>query len=199
MILQDAEHSGHCRACKERVRQMLVALYGECRTGHQFPWPAKPEDYASTLIGDTLERIRAALCAMRGHRDFIKIALVPPCDDYLYGKKQILEFDESQHFSRQRLVSLSLYPGDLRYGFSAERWNNLCRSINAVDDTPIDRDERRSWYDTLRDLVPAIYGFEPTVRLYAGDCAWCSLDPANPNDQTRFQALLAGTAAVPEY
>ena len=39
------------------------------------------------------------------------------------------------------------------------------------------RDEQRAWYDTLRDLVPSIMGLQPTVRLYASDQVWCSLDP----------------------
>jgi hypothetical protein len=63
----------------------------------------------------------------------------------------------------------------LPLGFSLSRWRNLCREISARDDEPFDRDERRAWYDVLRDLVPVVYGFKPTVRLYAGDCEWCAL------------------------
>jgi hypothetical protein len=198
MSFQEIEHSQHCRACKERVRQMLTGLYGECRASYQFPWPANPENYVSAAMGDALQRIRAALADLRGHRDFIKSVLVPPCDYYLTEKKRIVEFDETQHFSRPRLISLDLYPGDVKCGFAVGHWKDLCRSINAVDDTPIDRDERRAWYDTLRDLVPGIYGFEPTVRLYAGDYQWCSLDAEKTHDRERFRALLESAAPVRE-
>jgi hypothetical protein len=168
---------------------MLIALYGECRANHQFPWPARPEDYPAPLR-DTLVRIRSALAELRGHWDFIKSARVPPCDYYLPGCRRIVEFDESQHFSEPRLVSLSLYPGDLEYGFSVRHWIELCRRIRAADDTPIDRDERRAWYDVLRDLAPSIHGFQPTVRLYAENHTWCALDPSTPDDLATFQVLL---------
>ena len=186
-----ADHSAHCRACKERVRELLTAIHGDCRANHQFSWPSHPDDYANTTIGNVLEQIRAALGDWRGHRDFIKSAQVPPCDFYISDPPFILEFDESQHFSRPRLVTLSLYAAEINIGFSLERWKELCREINAQDDTPIDRDERRAWYDTLRDLVPNLHGFKPTVRLYAGEHPWCSFDAASGRDRDIFRNLLA--------
>jgi hypothetical protein len=165
---------------------MLTALYGECLVNHSFSWLVTPEDYADTSIGDTLKRICAALGDLRGHRDFIKSPHVPPCDYYVPDQKLIVEFDERQHFSRPRLVALSLYPDDPKTGFPLARWKDLCRAIDANDDTPVDRDERRAWYDTLRDLVPALHGFHPTVRLYAEDIDWCSLDSASARDIDAF-------------
>ena len=55
---------------------------------------------------------------------------------------------------------LSIYPEDRDWGFSDLALAELCREIDAKDDTPIDRDERRAWYDTLRDLVPLAHGFQ---------------------------------------
>lgn len=182
-VLNDTLHSPHCRACKERVRELLAATYGDCRAGHQFPWPARPEDYVTTVIGTSLELIRNALGDWRGQRNFIKSARVPPCDFYVSDPPFILEFDESQHFSRARLITLQLYPKMMPLGFSFSHWQELCREINAQDNQPIDRDERRAWYDVLRDLVPIIYGFKPTVRLYAGDYAWCAVDPTEAKDR----------------
>ncbi|MGH7798118.1 MAG: hypothetical protein ACREQ2_24920 [Candidatus Binatia bacterium] len=184
-----AEHSAHCRACKERVRELLTAIYGDCRTHHQFPWPAGPEDYANTVIGHSLERIRRALGEWRGHRDFIRSAFMPPCDFYVSTPPFIVEFDESQHFTRARLITLSLYP-EMALGFSIPRWQELCREVDAQDDQPFDRDERRAWYDTLRDLVPAVHGFEPTIRLYAAQYPWCSLDTGSVAGPEQFGALL---------
>lgn len=192
--VSEIQHSGHCRACKERVGELLITLYGECLTNHSFPWSARPEDYADTAIGAALLRIRAGLAQSRGHRDFIKSPRVPPCDYYVPKQKLIVEFDENQHFSRPRLVALSLYPVEVKCGFSLARWEELCRAIDAHDDIPFDRDERRAWYDTLRDLVPAIHGFNPTIRLYAEDFEWCSLDGAGARDIECFRLTMLGRA-----
>jgi hypothetical protein len=183
-------HSAHCRTCKERIGELLLALYGHCRVNHSFPWSALPQDYGRSPIGSLVERIRLALGQLRGHHDFIKSALVPPCDYFVSDPPFILEFDESQHFSRPRSVTLSLYPDELRVGFPVARWLDLCREIDAQDDLPFDRDERRAWYDTLRDIIPTLHGFQPTVRLYAGEFEWCSLDAASVLDQARFKQIL---------
>lgn len=172
------------------MREHLTALYGDCRVNYSFPWPAKPRDYEDTSIGDVLRRICAGLRELRGHRDFIKSAQVPRCDFYISDPSFILEFDESQHFTRPRLVSLSLYPVEFKLGFPLSRWKELCRVIDAKDDDPPDRDERRAWYDTLRDLVPTLHGFNPTVRLYANEFRWCSLDRESMKGRKTFRSIL---------
>lgn len=192
----ESQHSPHCQACKKRVRELLSSIYGECRPHHQLPWPARPEHYAETVLGDTLERIRTALGDLRGHRDFIKSAHMPPCDYFIVDPPFIVEFDENQHFSRARLVTLANYPATETVGFSIQRWQELCRAIAAVDDTPIDRDERRAWYDTLRDLLPILHGFKPTVRLYAEEYPWCSLNAGSTHDVSVFSSLLEGRRPI---
>ena len=47
-------------------------------------------------------------------------------------------------------------------------------------------------YDTLRDLVPLLDGLKPTLRLYARDFTWCSLDPDRDGDQQRFLDVACG-------
>jgi hypothetical protein len=189
-VLNDNLHSAHCRACKECVGELLKAVYGDCRLNAQFSWPSHPEAYVNTPVGEPLQRIWTDLGNLRGHRDFIKQPQVPPCDFHVIDPPFILEFDESQHFSRPRLATLSLYPVDLKMGFSVRRWQALCREISAADDTPIDRDERRAWYDTLRDMAPTLHGFGPTVRLYAGQFRWCVLKPSGGEDRRTFLHLL---------
>jgi hypothetical protein len=98
-LLVNLAHSGHCRACKERVHELLTAIYGDCQMNQSFSWSSRPEDYVNTPIGDLLQRICAGVGALRGHRDFIKSAEMPPCDFYISDPPFILEFDESQHFS----------------------------------------------------------------------------------------------------
>ena len=187
----NCQHPAHCRACKERVRELLFAIYGECRVSHSFTWSARPEDYANTAIGKTLQQIRAALGDLRGHRDFIKSAQMPPCDYFIADPPFIVEFDENQHFSRARLITLNNYPDNAQSGFSISRWRELCHELDAKDNKPFDRDERRGWYDVLRDWVPQVHGFAPTVRLYAGEFDWCTLDAASTTGTERFMALLS--------
>jgi len=191
------EHSGHCRACKERVRELLIERHGACDLNRSFPWSAKPQAYGTTPIGKALQSIVLALAAFRGHGDFIKSDLVPPCDFFVANPPFILEFDESQHFTRARLEALSLYPENIKLGFPLNRWQDLCRQVDAQDQQPIDRDERRAWYDTLRDLVPSLYGFKPTIRLYAGEFAWCSLDAGSDKDRSLFRTLLQDRLPTP--
>jgi hypothetical protein len=191
-VLNNNLHSAHCRACKERVREILTLVYGECRVNHSFPWPAQPQDYGNSPVGDLLKKTQTELGNFRGHRDFIKSAQIPPCDFYISDPPFILEFDESQHFSRPRLIALTLYTDAIKLGFFLQRWKGLCREIDAKDDQPFDRDERRAWYDTLRDVVPSLHGFKPTVRLYAGDYPWCSFQAASDHDQAKFCDLLGG-------
>ena len=50
------------------------------------------------------------------------------------------------------------------------------------------RDEQRAWYDALRDLLPSLEDLQATVRLYARDLTWCSLDPDNTT-ATTFSAF----------
>jgi hypothetical protein len=178
------------------VREILARLYGDCRVNHSFDWPAQPEAYHASAIGPALKRIRAALEDFRGHRDFIKSAQVPPCDYYIADPPFILEFDESQHFSRPRLIALATYPANLQLGFPLSRWQELCREIDAQDAEPFDRDERRAWYDTLRDLVPAIYGFKPTVRIYAGDFPWCQFDATSGTAMEQMKTTLRSPLPV---
>jgi len=184
------EHSEHCRACKERVRELQTAIYGDCQVGYSFPWPSKPEAYKNSPIGDLLCQICRALEEFRGYRDFIKSPQVPPCDFYVSDPAFILEFDESQHFTHARLVALSLYPPQAKVGFPVARWQELCRLIDARDDDPPDRDERRAWYDTLRDLVPALHGLKPTVRVYANEFHWCSLNSGSAEDREKLRSIL---------
>ncbi len=113
-ILNNNLHSAHCRACKERVREILTLVYGECGVNHSFPWSAQPQDYGNSPVGDLLKKIQTELGNFRGHRDFIKSAQVPPCDFYISDPPFILEFDESQHFSRPRPIAMSAAPGTTR-------------------------------------------------------------------------------------
>ena len=117
------------------------------------------------------------------------------CDYWVPDPGFIVEFDESQHFTIPRKLALAEYADEEHLGFSAKRWITLCEHHDSKDNDPPFRDEQRAWYDTLRDVLPSIKGLGPTVRLYAGDRVWCSLDPDSEEDRGRFLGLDASEAS----
>lgn len=184
------KHSERCRECKQRIEQLLIALYGEVQQNASLGTPATPELYKETPAYETLKSIYEALQRQRGYESFVRRKSLPNCDFLVATHRFLLEFDESQHFSASRKLSLSLYPKDGFYGFDCSRWMHLCDQINARDNSPLYRDEQRAWYDTLRDLVPGIRGMRPTVRLYAGEYRWCALNATNPEDLSAFRKII---------
>ena len=185
-------HSERCPECKIRVRELLERLYGTCQTNRRFRWGANLAAYRGTQIEPTLRNVAAALKAYRGFgvNAFVKTKFLAPCDFWVPDPGLIVEFDESQHFTTPRKLALSQYPAEHSSGFSADRWIALCEHHDARDNDPEFRDEQRAWYDTLRDLVPSLEGLQPTVRLYARDRAWCSLDPDNSDHLKTFSDLI---------
>ncbi|MCY3856789.1 MAG: carbon-nitrogen hydrolase family protein [Rhodospirillales bacterium] len=190
--LAPVRHSERCPECKRRVRELLAHIYGTCVTGYKFGWPSGLAPYAETVVGDTLRGVAEALQGYRGFgvRDFVRAPLLADSDFWVPDPRFIVEFDESQHFTIPRKLALSAYGDDGRFGFPTKRWITLCEHHNKEDNHPPFRDEQRAWYDTLRDLVPSIKGMRPTVRLYARDMVWCSLDPNSREDRERFLELI---------
>ena len=185
-------HTERCAECKRRVREMLERLYGTCLSSHRFKWPTGADAYDGTAIDGTLREVAAVLESNRGHSiaDFVRSKTLYPCDFWVPDPGFIVEFDESQHFTRPRKHALAVYAKERLLGFSANRWMNLCEQHDAKDNDPPFRDEQRAWYDALRDLVPTTRGLLPTVRLYARNLAWCSLEPNNRDDRERFSHLI---------
>ena len=188
---QPTRHSERCPDCKTRVRELLERIYGTCLPNHKFSWSARLSSYEGTSIFSTLQNVVTALEKYRGFgfKDFVKTKTIAPCDFWVPNPGFIVEFDESQHFTNPRKLALSMYPDDQPLGFSRERWIMLCEQHDAKDNDPPYRDEQRAWYDTLRDLIPSLEGFQPTVRLYARDFAWCSLNPDSSHDLKHFSAI----------
>ena len=185
-------HSERCPECKKRVREFLERIYGGCLSNHGFGWRTDLALYAETSIGATLRDVATALQTCRGFgiRDFVRSDTLAGCDFWVPDPGFIVEFDESQHFTSLRKLALSVYADDKPLGFAAKRWITLCEYHKAKDNDPPFRDEQRAWYDTLRDLVPTIKGLRSTVRLYARDWIWCSLDPDSTEDRDRFSDLM---------
>jgi hypothetical protein len=115
---------------------------------------------------------------------------LPRVDFFIPDRSLIVEFDESQHFTKPRDITLNHYPEYREFGFSLKRWRTLCQQLHKRDNDPPFRDEQRAWYDTLRDFAPILSGTGRTVRLYSRDAIWCSLSPNNESDLRSFEKFM---------
>jgi very-short-patch-repair endonuclease len=123
---------------------------------------SNPEDY---------EKIITNLSKFRGHKKFKDKIRKPECDFVIEDKRIIIEYDERQHFSKARAVCLQNYPKDIKTFFEKSTWIKYCDSINAKDNDPIDRDETRAFYDSVRDIEAFRNGWY-LIRFYHGEMDW---------------------------
>jgi hypothetical protein len=93
-------------------------------------------------------------------------------DFFIPEKNVVIEFDERQHFTLPRAVSLKAYSDRTTLGFDKEKWIKLCADINAGDNSPEYRDEQRAFYDAIRDIMAPRIGLKPVIRIYEADVLW---------------------------
>lgn len=184
------KHNERCKECKKHVFELLTNLFGEVKENYNLNLPNKPRSFKSSPYYSHLKDIHASLQSHRNHKNFIKSKKLPNIDFFIVDHEFNLEFDESQHFTAPRKLTLEKYPEELKLGFDKQRWINLCETLNKKDNNPVYRDEQRAWYDTLRDFVPSVLNHNPTVRIYAKDNVWCELDPDNAEDLKTFKNIL---------
>ena len=114
-----------------------------------------------------LKQIHAALSRFRGHQQFASERRALRCDFGIPSARLIIEYDERQHFSTARAISLQHYPQSLQVGFNVQEWLRHCTKIDAKDNSPPFRDEQRAFYDTVRDFAWTERGFK-VVQLKMG-------------------------------
>ena len=183
-------HDERCPNCKKTIERMLKEIYGNVESNYKLGVSTNVEDYKDFPFYQKLKKILLELQKYRGYKDFVGTLTLPRCDFFVPNPRFILEFDEAQHFTLPRKISLQNYPQRLKLGFPQMKWISLCEKINAKDNDPPFRDEQRAWYDTLRDFLPEIKGLKSTVRLYSKEKQWCSLNPENPEDIAKFRELI---------
>lgn len=184
------KHNERCPECKKTIELMLEKIYGKVSANHKFDTNTKPEGFKKTPLYREIKEIYTSLQNYRGHQEFVRSNNLRPCDFFVPDPGFILEFDESQHFTSSRKLTLTKYPKTIKLGYNREKWIELCERINAKDNDPPFRDEQRAWYDTLRDIIPAVMNLNPTIRLYSKDFKWCSLDPNLSSDIEKFKKIL---------
>jgi hypothetical protein len=135
---------------KQALFKLLKMRFSTAQREAKFPWLVVPKMDA---MDGPIAAIYEALVAMRGFSTFATAGYSLKCDFYLPSQQLIVEYDERQHFMLQRAKALELYPADLSVGFDRQEWITECNSLQANDPTPPYRDEQRSFYDSLRDVL----------------------------------------------
>jgi len=155
---------------KDALRKLLEIQFGKVIREAKFEWLVVPHQ---GKMDTRLATIARELASYRGHVNFYSPGQSLSVDYFIPSKKLIIEYDERQHFTIPRAVTLRHYPSDLRFGFDKSLWIYTCESIRAVDQSPYDRDETRAFYDSLRDIVATINGFT-VIRIKEKDQDWTS-------------------------
>ena len=156
----------------------LQKYYGYIEVEKKFDWLKTPDLSASEQVpvSKDYRKIVTALTEYRGNSGFIKKnGFALSCDIVLEEFKVIIEYDERQHFSKARSITLENYPSSVELFYSKEDWIRSCQEIAAKDNDPIDRDERRAFNDCVRDIEAAKNGYK-LVRIKHEQIDWESVD-----------------------
>lgn len=153
---------------KNAIQRLLQKHYGHIETEKKFDWLKTPSQ--DNLPKEYLPIVKA-LSKYRNQNGFQKSNYQLLCDIVLAEHKLIIEYDENQHFSKARQITLENYPTNIKLYFSKDNWITACEKINAKDNSPIDRDEKRAFYDTVRDIEAFRHGYK-LVRIKHGYIDW---------------------------
>lgn len=147
---------------KNALQLLLNRMFdGDVVCEKTFSWLKTP-----TRIDGEYKKVYEALAAYRGNTTFAKSNVTLRCDFVCEGKKLIIEYDERQHFSEARGISLEVYE-NIEVFYERSLWIKACRDIKAKDNVPANRDEVRAYYDSVRDIACYENGYT-LVRIMHG-------------------------------
>jgi hypothetical protein len=146
--------------------------------GHLNPILANvvPESILGTLstIHQSLGGDEEALTAKRAGSS-------PWPDFFLHSAALIVEVDEIQHFTSDRLVTLEAYPKTVQLAFDVSEYRSLASQWSSVADSyraakpavdfprPGGRRAQRAYFDAVRDLIAPSFGWT-VLRIPAPEC-----------------------------
>ncbi len=184
-IIMSTRHDEHCRKCKAAILALLIRVYGGAVERQSLGMPADLNGYENREFYPVLKEIYSALQKHRGFKQFVRTKNLQAVDYYVPRPSLVIEFDESQHFTAPRELTLRMYPASLKLGFARDLWVARCTQLNRMDNDPPYRDEQRAWYDALRDFASHMRGV-PLIRILPDERVWCQLDPDNGADVAWF-------------
>ena len=157
---------------KNALQKLLQQHFGVIETEKKFDWLKTPDH---NNLPKEYKAVAKALIKYRNQNGFLKSHYQLLCDIVLDDHKMIFEYDEYQHFSKARKITLDNYPLNIELGYSKESWIQACEKINAKDGNPLDRDEKRAFYDTVRDIEAFKHNYT-LIRIKHGDVDWEAAD-----------------------
>ncbi len=131
---------------KNALKKLLEQRFGLVQTEVKFDWLVVPE---RNSMDQDFATIADALVNYRGFNNFFTPRISLKCDYYIPSQNLIIEYDERQHFTIPRDITLSLYPPNLELNFDMRIWRDACQIIQARDNDPVFRDEQRAFYMTF--------------------------------------------------
>jgi len=177
--------SGNRNPVKEARRNALLKVlsdrWGFVETEKRLPGIIVPDFKNPSSINPLLKEVLKNIQATRNREVQGKKDLQLPFDYYLPQIGVLVEFDETQHFSKLRAIALRSYPSQVKIGFDKNRWISLAEEIQAKDNDPLYRDEQRAFYDSVRDILATLLGFKPVVRIFQDDVRWEEGDTTSTN------------------
>lgn len=153
---------------KNALQILFQKHFGVIETEKKFDWLKTPNH---DNLPKEYSSISNKLLEYRNQNGFQKSNYQLLCDIVLENHKLIIEYDENQHFSKARQITLENYPKNVELYFSKKIWIDSCEKINAKDNSPIDRDEKRAFYDAVRDIEAYKHGYK-LIRIKHGDFDW---------------------------
>ena len=98
---------------KQALQRVLEDRFDEITVNHPFDWLVVPEIHAEC---DFVRRLRERLASHRDFDDFSTPGRALRCDFYIPRANLIIEYDERQHFTEPRALTLELYPSSYLLG-----------------------------------------------------------------------------------
>jgi len=159
---------------KKALLRLLQKHYENVEKEKKFGWLRTPN---CDSLPDEYKEIVSALSKYRNQTGFQISNYKLGCDFVIDQQKLIIEYDENQHFSKARKITLENYPSSIQLNYSLQAWIMACEKIYTRDNDPVDRDERRAFYDTVRDIEAFKHGYT-LIRIKHGDFDWESDEAA---------------------
>ena len=168
---------------KNALQLILNRLFdGDIVCEKTYPWLKTPE-----IINGTYKKLYDALSSYRGDTTFAKKNITLRCDFVCESQKLIIEYDERQHFSEARRISLESYR-DIPVLYDRSLWIKACKDIGARDNAPVNRDEIRAYYDSIRDIACYEHGYKLLRIMHAEHIKYALMTLAN--NTTRVKDML---------
>jgi hypothetical protein len=180
-IIMNKHKRNHCMNCKKIFLKCLLDLDPDTEEQYKNPLPKGLDTLSPYLIKIHDILMNLSKKDNRGPKGNVLSKAFKPYDYFLPKYNCFVEFDEQQHFTLPRLISLGLYPNDIHLGFDKAKWETLCKDLEKTDRDPPHRDEQRAWLDTIRDLAHVYHSkyynglleIRPTIRFYERELAFC--------------------------